>query len=943
MGILRATKYKTFLKLSAAVFLLSTFIVANLMPLSASAAVSTGDGKIKVTLSQNPSSAATVTAKRAADAITPEGKSIPAETVKLTLVTGASGKYQVYQSSVLAYSGYSNNPAAGGGGCRDEGETYYDWNVIVSGSATGSAKVRVACGGTVSKTITVTLAGKKATTGIISGTAIYQTWNCNSNSVYQLLAPGVTSDFSNNAGLPLQIDGTTGKYSITSKPGTYNLYVDCLYNPNGANIPSEEVLTQLNVVVTAGSTNTINLNQTSIASATETPSCESTGVTLAWIVCPIITGLSNAVDGIYNNVITPMLQLDTEQSSDTWKQTKTAWSNFRIYADIFLVIALLVIVFGQTIGGGLIDAYSAKKILPRLLLSAVLINLSYYLVVLLIDITNIVGGGLVSLIAAPFGFSGPDALQLTSNAGTSVVVIGGITALVTASIVGGTAFIGFLWPFILLPALLTFIAIFVTVLVRRGLIILLIIISPVAFALYCLPNTEKYFRQWWDMLFRALLVYPIIAALFALSKIMSVTIVAGGTSSGIAASTSQIIAIIALLVPLFLIPFAFKIAGGIIGQASQAFNGLSKQAHKKMLGDSRDPNSMGAKAKNKLGTRYASKNLSGEAIGARLKPNRWVNKRGRAAISADLDTIRNKQLASYAKKGASTEWAELNSQDSNVLKDLATYKTGAESKEAAYEWARNRPAELDKDLAAGKITADERDRKLAAIPNDLKQKLYSSATADRIGRNEASRRRALLSAPTIGYEIGSGEAGWNEATAIMKDIAGGQDNGTYRAMVNEFQYIAKNSGRTDLAGATNGEPYSGLKARNIANPYQLATTEKASSIKSHAKYTLDKYLSGSNEDKIGAATWYQEISTAYNNATGENRDALFDAMRLLEDANIQNFMNMTTGSGNKIKQIVPDPADANKKIYVDRDETISDVAARKARAYQPPDPNKITT
>src|SRR5208282_1078506 len=80
-----------------------------------------------------------------------------------------------------------------------------------------------------------------------------------------------------------------------------------------------------------------------------------------------------------------------------------AWSDFRVYGDVILIIALLVIVFSETIGGGLLDAYTVKKVLPRLLAAAILINLSIYIVALLVDITNVVGGSIGQVITAPLG------------------------------------------------------------------------------------------------------------------------------------------------------------------------------------------------------------------------------------------------------------------------------------------------------------------------------------------------------------------------------------------------------------------------------------------------------------------------------------------------------------------------------------------------------------
>ena len=69
----------------------------------------------------------------------------------------------------------------------------------------------------------------------------------------------------------------------------------------------------------------------------------------------------------------------------------------------------------------------------------------------------------------------------------------------------------FLAVFVLLPALLIMLAVLFVVIIRQGIILVLLILSPVAFALYCLL-TLKIFQKWWEEMFKALLVFPIIMA-----------------------------------------------------------------------------------------------------------------------------------------------------------------------------------------------------------------------------------------------------------------------------------------------------------------------------------------------------------------------------------------------------------------------------------------------
>lgn len=333
------------------------------------------------------------------------------------------------------------------------------------------------------------------------------------------------------------------------------------------------------------------------------PDCESTGFNLSWIFCPLIEGLANTADGIFNNIVRPLLVTATIDPNDTNAPVFKIWSAFRTIGNIMLVIGLLIIVFGQSIGGGMVDAYTAKKALPRILLTAVLINLSIYIVAAAVDVTNILGAGLAQLITAPLGGAGHYNLKLGNS--TQTVGALGIAAMVKGLFVVGIGPIAaFFALFILLPALIAMLGVMITLLLRRGIIMALIIIAPFAFALYCLPNTEKYFKKWWEFLFKALLVYPIIVVVFAVSDVMAVTMNLSARNSGLAATFAQFISILLLILPLFLIPFSFKLAGGALGTLVGTLTGWGKQGGAFIKGNPNDPNSLQNTVRRNAGAQF---------------------------------------------------------------------------------------------------------------------------------------------------------------------------------------------------------------------------------------------------------------------------------------------------------------------------------------------------
>ena len=354
----------------------------------------------------------------------------------------------------------------------------------------------------------------------------------------------------------------------------------------------------------------LTVSTASTASGSLVAVCENSGGLLSWFLCPVYNDTAAATTWVLNNLIKPLLAVTPVSTSSTDPRYQI-WSEFRVLGNVFLVIALLVVVFGESIGGGLIDAYTAKKMLPRILIAAILINLSIYIVAGLVDITNILGAGVSSLIAQPVISAGQTHFQLTLSQNTAVALVGvtgvGILAGTVAS-GAALATLGAALPFILLfiimPAAFAVVAAFFTIVIRQALIIFLIFISPVAFALYCLPNTEQYFKRWWDLLFKTLLVYPIIMVIFAVADLTSYIMESlgtlgggGGAAGGTEVAISTIVGFVALFLPLVFIPYSFRLAGGAIGNVHEMLTNGHKMLQEGIKGNVNDLNSNRNRAK----------------------------------------------------------------------------------------------------------------------------------------------------------------------------------------------------------------------------------------------------------------------------------------------------------------------------------------------------------
>jgi hypothetical protein len=293
----------------------------------------------------------------------------------------------------------------------------------------------------------------------------------------------------------------------------------------------------------AAGTGTLQGGGTEIGSVSgeDNPTCESADFALTWVMCPVINGALDATDWFFRVIIEPYLKINPIQV-DSQDFVYQIWSSFRTIGNILLVFGLMFIVFGQAIGGGMVDAYTAKKALPRILVASVLINLSIYIVAIMVDISNVVGMGIGQLITAPldgrgsFNFQFETSTKIISTVGAFALLITGGLLLKGAFSRGSSgttgsgtlAFLGQVTApimfFVVIPLLVGAISVFGTLILRRGILMFLAIISPVAMALYTLPSTEKYAKQWFSMFVKTLMVYPIIIAIFAIADVLSTVV-----------------------------------------------------------------------------------------------------------------------------------------------------------------------------------------------------------------------------------------------------------------------------------------------------------------------------------------------------------------------------------------------------------------------------------
>lgn len=298
--------------------------------------------------------------------------------------------------------------------------------------------------------------------------------------------------------------------------------------------------------------------------------CAIPGV--GWIVCPVVNFMAWIADSAFDFIEKTYLETKTQifNTNDiNGQKTYQTWSNMRNLANVVFVIAFLVIILSQITGFG-VDNYGIKKMLPRLILTALLVNVSYYACQIAIDLSNIVGNSISGVLSnmAPGSSGNTSDFWATGNVFTDMT-----GTILSVAVVGTASWIALpaLVP-VLISAVLSLLMIFLMLVARQALVVILVIIAPIAFIAFLLPNTQKLFQKWSKALGALLLLYPIIAFVFGASKWISSVMreVYAADANGI----GGVIAAAVLVLPLFVVPIILKKSLDGIGGIGETVNGL---------------------------------------------------------------------------------------------------------------------------------------------------------------------------------------------------------------------------------------------------------------------------------------------------------------------------------------------------------------------------------
>lgn len=310
----------------------------------------------------------------------------------------------------------------------------------------------------------------------------------------------------------------------------------------------------------------------------EKNSCGIDGI--GWLVCPVMNFVASLNDAAYSAIsgfldIKPAILGDNSNTSGA----KQGWNFFRNIANAIFAVIFLWIIFSQISNVG-VSNYGIKKILPRLIIGALLVNLSYYICQIFVDLSNILGHTLKDALGSGAGGvgTGSEATGWGSAIAATIVGVGGVVAFAALAVGIPTLVAGFF-------AIMT---VFIILVVRQAGIILLVAISPVAFAAWLLPNTEDLFKKWMKMFRGLLLVFPIISLLYGAGKLAGAILISSATvDPNNPDETMQLVALAATTMPLIATPFVLQNSLSSLGSIGAKIGRMSANAHSRFAGNAK--------------------------------------------------------------------------------------------------------------------------------------------------------------------------------------------------------------------------------------------------------------------------------------------------------------------------------------------------------------------
>lgn len=593
--------------------------------------------------------------------------------------------------------------------------------------------------------------------------------------------------------------------------------------------------------------------------------------------------LFETITNILYGTIAKMLVDQTELTkSDT---VRKHWGNFLNVANIILIIAFLVVIYSTATSTGGLSNYDVKKLLPRIIIFAIAINLSFYICMALVDLSTIVGKGIFGLLMGGSTGAPP---QLINSAQKTAGEIN--------SFVAGVALVAIAAVLVILvgaPIILALLAIVFALVVRGIALMILVIISPVAIALYLFNNQglSKGFTMWRDNYIKLLLVYPLFMLVWGGTRVVS-GLVNQGDQDGINALFVLLVETICLITPALSIMPLFKASGDIMGKATlmAATNGAANKfagwAGSKATG-----------ARDKIGRAAAgaARTAAGAAAGAAgAAAGKMAGAVQNARGAASTGNIAN-QLDDQAMNSARNKVDKYSASDRHDA-----FTTGQINGQTLKPYEMR--AVIEKELPNASSTDVK--QSMHAVNNEAQRlkKNGQNADADKLLRTFATtasaNKNSQMSSKSLndfansgGWSMGQFEAKYADAVAdyatnemTAQDIAG-TDAANLAQMRQTLQYSADSGGSEAAADA-------GM--RSMARQSNIALSDPSLTSKMNAQTASElrdnTLLRSTAGEKLAEDTKIPELYNGFNGKDMKTRNgAVAAASILVKSSAFRNF------------------------------------------------------
>jgi hypothetical protein len=399
-----------------------------------------------------------------------------------------------------------------------------------------------------------------------------------------------------------------------------------------------------------------------------------------WALCQMIQFTAWLADNTFG-LLEPFIEIEPLTKDIGVRAGETsvyvAWQSLRDVANVTLVLAFFFVIYSHLTSLGL-RTYDIKKAFPRMVVTAMLINVSFFAAGAVVDLSNIFGRSIQS-VAGEFGktihsessvysdwssasarilsltptdkeFTEENATNLTNkerealglgpkepdpaqtgSAATTGTLNNATPAeddpIPTKMVVNGITITGSMVLFanlaVLVPLMVVALfSMFVTLMVlllRQAVVIILVVLSPLAAAAFIFPSTKQYFDKWRSTFVQILMLYPIIALIYASSKIASGVIQESALNNGQTMLAMFSMAI--MVVPLLVTPLVLKFGGGLVGQFGGILQGKLSGAKSSVV---KSASGFRKYRKDLKQTRRANNNTALERIKIPYKPGKAI-------------------------------------------------------------------------------------------------------------------------------------------------------------------------------------------------------------------------------------------------------------------------------------------------------------------------------